>query len=302
MAGDPSVKRWPLVLIASPAAVAIWSGWVGLGQLCGFGPIHPLPGIAGGFTINTAITLPIGVEAYGAYALRAWLTSGTPGRAQRFAKASALGALALGMCGQVIYHLLAAAHAARAPWPVTMLVSCIPVATLGFGAALAHLLREPVAAPEATAEATAEAAPADAPEPATAAPEAVTGDPGDDDAPHDAGLRAELARVRAARLAAQRDRIGAGNPDPGPGAAAAPEVTGPPAAPEPEVTRTRPRTRPPVPAAKQSGPVTPERVREHYAEDLAAGQVPSIRRIRREWPVGYDRASELRAALAGGEG
>ena len=54
------------------------------------------------------------------------------------------------MCGQVIYHLLAAVHAARAPWPVTMLVSCVPVVTLGFGAALTHLLRaadpEPVRA------------------------------------------------------------------------------------------------------------------------------------------------------------
>jgi hypothetical protein len=140
------VRRWPLVLIASPAAVAIWSGWVGLAELCGFGPIHPLPGIAGGVVINTAITLPVGVEAYGAYALRAWLTPGVPERAQRFARRSAIGALALGMCGQVIYHLLSAAHAARAPWPVVMLVSCIPVITLGFGAALTHLLREPEAA------------------------------------------------------------------------------------------------------------------------------------------------------------
>ena len=292
-----SVKRWPLVLIASPAAVAIWSGWVGLGQLCGFGPIHPLPGIADGLVINTAITLPVGVEAYGAYALRAWLTSGTPERAQRFAKASALGALALGMCGQVIYHLLAAAHATRAPWPVVMLISCVPVVTLGFGAALTHLLRGPVAAPEATAEAT----PADAPEVATAAPGAVTDGPGEAGTGGEDGLRAELARVRAARLAAQRDRLGAGAPDPGPGAAAAPEVTRPQGAPQAEVTRTRPRTRPPAPAAKQSGPVTPERVREHYAEDLAAGQVPSIRQIRREWPVGYDRARELYAALAAGE-
>ena len=145
----PPVRRWPLFLIASPAAVAIWSGWVGLGGLCGFGPIHPLPGIADSFTINTAITLPVGVEAYGAYALRAWLTPGVPDRAQRFARASALGALALGMAGQIIYHLLAAVHAGRAPWPVTMLVSCIPVVTLGFGAALTHLLRtdpEPVPA------------------------------------------------------------------------------------------------------------------------------------------------------------
>ena len=99
--------------------------------------------------------------------------------------------------------------------------------------------------------------------------------------------------MRAARLAAQRDRLEAGDPDPGPVASEAPEATGPQATPEPEVTRTRPQTRPPAPAAKQSGPVTPERVRQHYAEDLAAGQVPSIRRIRREWPVGYDRASEL---------
>jgi hypothetical protein len=51
------------------------------------------------------------------------------------------------MAGQVIYHLLAAAHATRAPWPVVMLVSCIPVVTLGFGAALTHLLRAAAPAP-----------------------------------------------------------------------------------------------------------------------------------------------------------
>jgi hypothetical protein len=70
----------------------------------------------------------------------------------------------------------------------------------------------------------------------------------------------------------------------------------------PEVTRERPRKRPSDASEKQPGPATPERLQEHYAQDLAAGQVPSIRQIRREWPVGYDRASELRAALAGGEG
>jgi hypothetical protein len=137
----PTLPRWPLYLIGSPAAVAVWTGWVGLGGLCGFGVIHPLPGIVDAFHLNTAITLPVGVEAYGAYALGAWLTPGTPDKARRFARGSAIGALALGMAGQVIYHLLAAAHAARAPWPVVMLVSCIPVVTLGFGAALTHLLR-----------------------------------------------------------------------------------------------------------------------------------------------------------------
>jgi len=137
-----TMPRWPLFFIAAPAAVAVWSGWVGLGGLCGFGVIHPLPGIWDGLRLNTAITLPVGVEAYGAYALGAWLTPGTPERARSFARRSAVGALALGMLGQVVYHLLAAAGAQRAPWPVVVLVSCLPVVTLGFGAALTPLLRE----------------------------------------------------------------------------------------------------------------------------------------------------------------
>jgi hypothetical protein len=143
------VKRWPLILIAAPAAVAVWSGWVGLGGKCGFGPVDLLPGIAR-FTINTAITLPIGVEAYGAYALGAWLAPVTiPARARRFAKRSAIGSLALGMLGQVAYHLLAAAGRTRAPWPVVVLVSCIPVVVLGFGAGLTHLMRTvPAAYPQ----------------------------------------------------------------------------------------------------------------------------------------------------------
>jgi hypothetical protein len=135
-----NARRWPLLLIAMPAAVAIWSGWVGLGQMSGFGPVAVLPGIAH-LTINTAITLPVGVESYGAYALGAWLAPDVAGAARTFARRSALGALGLGMAGQVIYHLLAAAHAVRAPWPVVVLVSCMPVVTLGFGAALTHLLR-----------------------------------------------------------------------------------------------------------------------------------------------------------------
>lgn len=137
-----AVRRWPLFLIAAPAAVAVWSGWVGLGTLCGFGIVHPLPGIVSGFQLNTAITLPVGVEAYGAYALGAWLApAGVPASARRFARVSAVGSLALGMAGQVIYHLLAAAHAHHAPWPVVVLVACLPVVTLGFGAGLTHLLR-----------------------------------------------------------------------------------------------------------------------------------------------------------------
>lgn len=136
------MPRWPLALIGAPAAVAVWSGWVSLAGLCGFGVVHPLPGIAGGFTINSAITLPVGVEAHAAFALGAWLRPGTPDRARRFAKFSAIGSLTLGTLGQVAYHLLAAAHATRAPWPVVVLVSSLPVVVLGLASGLAHLLRE----------------------------------------------------------------------------------------------------------------------------------------------------------------
>ena len=196
-----TVRRWPLFLIAAPAAVAIWSGWVSLGALCGFGTIRPLPGILP-WHLDTAITLPVGVEAYGAFALGAWLTpGGVPGMARTFARRSAIGALALGMAGQVIYHLLAAADATRAPWPVVVLVSCVPVITLGFGAALTHLLRAPAAVPEV----------------------------------HPNGHGAPEGCTEAARV---------------------------------------------------------------YAADLAAGEVPSVRRIRREMHVGQPRAQEVRAYLA----
>ena len=161
MTGQRGVRRWPLVLIASPAAVAIWSGWVALRGLCGFGLVQPFPGIVS-WHLDIAITLPIGVEAYGAYALGAWLTPDTPERARTFARRSAIGALALGMTGQVVYHLLAAAHAVRAPWPVVVVVSCVPVITLGFGAALTHLLRVPgdKSAPEAQMQSLPEMVPA----------------------------------------------------------------------------------------------------------------------------------------------
>lgn len=163
-----ALPRWPLYLIAAPAAVAVWSGWVGIGTLCGFGIIHPLPGVWDAATLNTAITLPIGVEAYGAYAMGAWLSPGVPASARRFAKWSAIGSLALGMLGQVAYHLLSAAHAARAPWPVVVLVSSLPVVVLGFGAALSHLLRgedgERQDVPRANLEAAPEPLPAPVPE------------------------------------------------------------------------------------------------------------------------------------------
>jgi hypothetical protein len=87
----------------------VWSGWVGIAQKTGFGLVSPLPGILPSLHLDTSITLPVGVEAYAAYALRAWLTRGhsISDRTRRFAKWSAI-CFTLGMAGQVAYHLLAA--------------------------------------------------------------------------------------------------------------------------------------------------------------------------------------------------
>jgi hypothetical protein len=142
-AHDRVVRSWPLLVLALPAAVAVWSGWVGIGQMTGFGVVRPLPGIWGSLHLNTAVTLPVGVEAYAAYALRAWLSTSNKvsARTRRFARWSAIGSLLLGMAGQIAYHLLTQSRATHAPWGITTAVSCLPVLVLGMGAALAHLLR-----------------------------------------------------------------------------------------------------------------------------------------------------------------
>jgi hypothetical protein len=140
---DRAVRSWPLLVLAAPAAAEVWSGWVGIAQMTGFGLVRPLPGIWPSLHLDTAITLPIGVEAYAAYALRAWLArdKAISVRTRRFAKWSAICSFALGMAGQVAYHLLDQAGTTRAPWAITTVVSCLPVLVLGMGTALAHMLR-----------------------------------------------------------------------------------------------------------------------------------------------------------------
>jgi hypothetical protein len=261
------LPRWPLYLVASPAAVAVWSGWVGLGTLCGFGMVHPLPGIADGFQINTAITLPVGVEAYGAYALRAWLAPGVVESARRFARCSAIGSLALGMLGQVVYHLLSAAHATRAPWPVVVLVSCLPVVTLGFGTALTHLLRDDVAEdmPDGVSipaldEATGTVADAPVAVPRTAPIPALT----------------EAAWTVAA---ATSGPVADGASD----GAVTPQ------------TRAVGRTV----ARRRTQRRTPEqRAERAFADHLEAGSLPSMRAIMRDMKVGAPKAREVRQHLA----
>jgi hypothetical protein len=137
-----AVRSWPLLVLAAPAAAEVWSGWVGIAARTGFGLISPLPGIWPSLHIDTTITLPVGVEAYAAYALRAWLApaGAVSQRTRRFARQSAIFSFALGGAGQVAYHLLEQAGITRAPWAVTTIVSCLPVLVLAMGTTLAHML------------------------------------------------------------------------------------------------------------------------------------------------------------------
>jgi hypothetical protein len=130
-------KKLILVLIALPAFVATWSGWVGLGKLTGFGKMKPLPGIAD-WTIDTAITLPIGVEIYAAYAMHEWLSS-MPGRLKSYARASTIFSLAMGIGAQIAYHICVSLGMHHAPLWVVSIVASLPVVVLGMAAGLYHL-------------------------------------------------------------------------------------------------------------------------------------------------------------------
>jgi hypothetical protein len=139
-AAPPPVHRAWLLLLALPAFVAVWGGWVGLGGLAGFGPVHLLPGILDHLTVNLAVTLPAGMEIYGVIGLRVWLSGRTrTTRTRTFAAWSTCVALTIGCMGQVAYHVLAR-PATGAPMYVTVCVACLPVVILGMGAALFHLV------------------------------------------------------------------------------------------------------------------------------------------------------------------
>jgi hypothetical protein len=142
-------RPWPLVFIGLAAAVAIWGGWVRLGELTGFGPINLLPGVGGGFTLNTAVVLPLSVEFYSAYALRVLLASDRlTVKTRRFARNTFITSLVVGGGAQVSSHIMAASSVTSAPWQVTTLVSCVPVLVLGLATGLAALVKRDSSAGE----------------------------------------------------------------------------------------------------------------------------------------------------------
>ena len=147
-----TVRSWPLLLLAFPAAAEVWSGWVGIAQKTGFGLVSLLPGIWSSLHLDTTITLPIGVEAYAAYALRAWLApstgsapgpAGSPSGPRSAPSCSAWPARSPTTCWS-------RPGESRAPWGITTVVSCLPVLVLAMGTALAHMLRGDAAAADSS--------------------------------------------------------------------------------------------------------------------------------------------------------
>lgn len=285
--------RWPLILLALPAGVATWSGWVGLGRFTGFGVVTPLPGILDNFEINSAIVLPIGVEAYAAYALGTWLShhpmlsTGT----RRFAGWSALGSLLLGMLGQIAYHLLEVAGAVLAPWQVTTAVSCLPVLVLGMGAGLGHMIAHDV-------RAVPERSPVDA---LFDIPAAVP-DRVEETIPAEADVVTEASTPAVAEAPEPTVVEAPETPVPGPVAVVPPQASSP----DPEAL--------PAPILVAPGPVFSHQVQagtetddadplgpaalSRYLPNLVEGDIPTVRTIKDEMSVGTDRARRLQAYLS----
>jgi hypothetical protein len=137
-AGPKRKAIWPLYIISSGAVLAVWSGWVGLGTLCGFGEVQPLIGIWDGLKLNAAIALPLTMEAYGFYAMGYWFDPDEPKDVRRYAQWTCIVAYAMGFLAQATYHVLVSWHRVHAPVPVVVLVAGVPVATICFAGGLLH--------------------------------------------------------------------------------------------------------------------------------------------------------------------
>ena len=101
-----TVRSWPLLVLAAfPPPPRCGPAGSASRRRPASARVSLLPGIWSSLHLDTTITLPVGVECYAAYALRAWL-AGEPAisdRTRRFARWSAICSFALGMAGQVAY-------------------------------------------------------------------------------------------------------------------------------------------------------------------------------------------------------
>ena len=129
-ASSPPRDLWVMagmLIAAASAAVASFTGLRGLALITGW-------------PARLAWLLPVTLDAYAMTSARVWLASTTrAGRARRFARANAIGAIAASIAGNATYHSVTVGLMHITP-PIVVLVGAVPAAVLGFTAHL-HALR-----------------------------------------------------------------------------------------------------------------------------------------------------------------
>jgi hypothetical protein len=120
--------------------------WVALGlfvsalsaAVSSFAGLHALA-LSTGWHPWAAPLFPLTVDCYALTAVRVWLARSTrSARAQRFARANAVGAILLSVLGNATWHLVAA-ELVTVTWVVVVLVGAVPPVVLGLVAHLAVL-------------------------------------------------------------------------------------------------------------------------------------------------------------------
>lgn len=120
--------------------------WVALGlfvsslsaAVSSFAGLHALA-LSTGWHPWAAPLFPLTVDCYALTAVRVWLARSTrSGRARRFARANAVGAILLSVVGNATWHLVAA-DLVTVTWVVAVLVGAVPPVVLGLVAHLAVL-------------------------------------------------------------------------------------------------------------------------------------------------------------------
>ncbi len=143
----PSTDRMPKTLwvvaglVALPALVSIWAGWVSLGLATGWKEVQLFPSVPGlnGVHLNTVIFLPFSVEVLTIVSMGFFLHY--RGKAiRRVAGITALATVALGLFGQAWSHHLQATGAAAPSWLVVF-TSGLPVVAMALVGLLVHLAR-----------------------------------------------------------------------------------------------------------------------------------------------------------------
>lgn len=123
--------------VAIAAAVSSYAGLYGLATLTGWDK-------------HLAVLYPVAIDAYALTATRVWLARSTRNtHARAFARWNAIGAIALSVVGNSIYHYMCpngldAPHRA-VPWQLVVAVAAVPPIVLGLVIHMAHIRTRPEA-------------------------------------------------------------------------------------------------------------------------------------------------------------